>query len=382
MRPFPIRIPDDAITDLRRRLQATRVADDWDNDDWRYGVPTDWLRPLLRYWAHDFDWCAQEAAINRYEHYQTRIDDVPIHFLHAPGKGPRPLPLLLTHGWPWTFWDWAELIGPLSDPAAHGGDPADAFDVIVPSLPGYGFSSPLRRRGLNIRAIGALWRRLMNEVLAVPRFMAAGGDWGSLISAELGHAHPSAVIGVHMTLPILPGLDVRVLQPSDYAADEQWMVARNRAARRVSHTHVVVQGREPQTLAHALTDSPAGLAAWLWERRRNWSDPASAHAIDPDRLCTLASLYWHTDTVASSLRLYAEHRLAPWTRLPGTERAITVPTGFALAPDELFLLPRAIAERETDLRRWTVLPSGGHFLPVEQPARLVEEYRAFARPLR
>jgi pimeloyl-ACP methyl ester carboxylesterase len=225
-----------------------------------------------------------------------------------------------------------------------------------------------------------LWVKLMREALGYERFVAAGCDWGSLVSAEIGHAHPDAVAGVHMTLPILPGLDVRSVGPTDYADDERWMVDRIAAARAGSGTHVLVQGNDPQTLAYGLTDSPAGLAAWLWERRRNWSAPDAP--MDPDRLCTLAATYWLTDTIASSLRLYAEHRRSPWTPLLRTGKLIPVPTGFALAPHELFLLPRRIAERDTMLSRWTMLPRGGHFLPVEQPAALIDEYRAFVRLLR
>lgn len=377
---FAIDMPQAALTDLRDRLARTRLPDDWANEDWRYGVPRNWLAPLLDHWRDRFDWRAQEAAMNRFAHYRVTIDDGPVHFLHAPGKGPRPIPLILTHGWPWTFWDWRDVIGPLSDPGAHGGDPADAFDVIVPSLPGYGFSAPLQRAGINLRAIGDIWVRLMRNGLGHSRFIAAGCDWGSLVSAEIGHAHPDVAMGVHMTLPILPGLDVRALGPDDYAADEQWMAARTAAARRVSAAHVIVQGSDPQTLAYALNDSPAGLAAWLWERRRNWSAPDTP--MDADRLCTLASLYWLTGTVASSLRLYAEHRRAPWQPLPRAGKLIPVPTGVALAPHELFLLPRRIAERDTMLTRWTVLPRGGHFLPIEDPVALVDDYRAFARPLR
>ena len=377
---FTIEIPDADLQDLRERLERTRLPPDWNNEGWRYGVPRAWLAPLLDHWIHRFDWRAQETAMNRFHHYKITIDGLPIHFLRAPGKGPNPIPLILTHGWPWTFWDWQALIGPLSDPAAHGGNPSDAFDVIVPSLPGYGFSSPLRRAGINVRAIGAIWHSLMHDVLNHQRFLAAGCDWGSLVSAELGHAYPDTVIGVHMTLPILPGLDVRRLARSDYGADEQWMFERNRAARSVSTSHVAAQSSDPQTIAYGLTDSPAGLAAWLWERRRNWSGPGAEQS--PDALCTVASLYWLTGTVASSLRLYAEHRDAPWTALNRPGKLIPVPTGFAVGSEELFLLPRAVAEANTDLHRWTIMQRGGHFLPVEQPDAMVAEYRAFARPLR
>ena len=381
--PFRIDVPQAEIEDLHRRLAHTRLPDDHDNDDWRYGVPRDWLEPLLEHWRTRFDFRAEEARINAFPQYRVTIDDVPVHFLWVRGKGPYPKPLVLTHGWPWTFWDWQALIGPLSDPGAHGGDPADSFDVIVPSLPGFGFSTPVRQRGINVRAIGRLWRRLMCEVLSYGRFFAAGGDWGSMVTAELGHAHADVVTGVHLTLPLLPGLDLRSLTADRFGADEQWMLARNAAARPITDVHVAVQRRDPQTIGYALEDSPAGLAAWLWERRRNWGDPRSSTLTDPDRLCSLASLFWYGRTITSSMRLYAEHHDAPWRPVPGHNgKLIPVPTSFAVAPHELVLLPRSLAEQETDLRRWTVFKAGGHFLPVEQPDELVAEYRYFARALR
>ena len=223
---FRIDVPRSEIDDLRYRLARTRFPDDHDNADWRYGVPRDWLVPLLKHWRSEFDWLAEQAAINAHEQYRVTIDGVPIHFLRVPGKGSDPKPLVLTHGWPWTFWDWQPLLGPLSDPAAHGGDPADSFNVIVPSLPGFGYSTPLTRPGINVRAIGRLWRRLMTEVLGYKRFLAAGGDWGSMVTAELGHAHADWVIGCHLTLPLLPGVDPRKVPAALYGADEQWMSVR------------------------------------------------------------------------------------------------------------------------------------------------------------
>lgn len=380
--PFTVDISDEALADLKARLRATRLADDFANEDGRYGLPRNWLAPMLDHWANHFDWRAQESAMNRHAQYRCAIGGVPVHFLHIPGKGPNPTPLLLTHGWPWTFWDWHAMIDPLSDPAAHGGDPADAFDLIIPSLPGFGFSSPLRQTGLNVRAIGNLWVKLMTEILGYPRFFAAGGDWGSMITAELGHAHPQHLLGVHLSLPLLPGLDVRTLDANRYAPDEHWMPTRNAAARAITTSHVAVHGHDPQTLAYALNDSPAGLAAWIWERRLAWSAATSDAARDPDFLCATASLYWFTRSIGTSMRLYAEHRAAPWRPIDDRMLQIPVPTAFAVAPEELILLPRAIAEKRTNLARWSVLPRGGHFLPAEEPEHLADEYRAFVRPLR
>lgn len=382
--PFQISVPDNAVADLRRRLRQTRIADDFGNQNWRFGVERNWLSGMLEYWGNDFDWRAQEAAINAFPHYRTEIDGVTIHFVHVRGNGPRPMPLLLTHGWPWTFWDWKDVIWPLTDPAASGGDARDAFDVIIPSLPGFAFSSPLARSDLGVRAIGGLWLRLMRDVIGEPRFMAAGGDWGSLVSAELGHAYPGNLAGVHLTLPLLPGIDPKNLTCGDFAEDEAWMVSRMAKSRTTSSSHIAVHRASPQTLAYAFDDSPAGLAAWIWERRRNWSDCGGDidSVFEPDFLCTTASLYWFTRTIGTSMRLYSAHQDHPWTALTEDERTIPVPTAFAIAPGELAFIPRGLAERRTNLARWTVFPAGGHFLPVEAPGILVNEYRAFARALR
>jgi pimeloyl-ACP methyl ester carboxylesterase len=381
---FTVRIPAEEVADLKRRLAATRWPDDPDNGDWRFGVEREWLRDMVGWWAERFDWREIEAELNAFDHRRVSIDDVPIHFVHVPGRGPDPMPLLLSHGWPWTFWDWKRVIGPLTDPAAHGGDPADAFDLIIPSLPGFGFSTPLRRTGIGVRAIGRIWLKLMRDHLRHDHFIAAGGDWGSLVSAELGHAYPEHVRGVHLTLPILPGVGPQTVKAGDYAPDERWMADRVAEARSVSRSHLEVHRRSPQTLGYALEDSPAGLAAWIWERRRNWSDCGGEieRVFDRDFLCATASLYWFTRSAGSAMRLYAAQAEQGWDPLHERSRLIDVPTAFAVAPKELFLLPRRIAEQRTNLTRWTRFPSGGHFLPMEAPELLVEEYRAFARPLR
>lgn len=380
---FRVEIPETDVLELKARLRAVRLADDFANADWRFGVERGWLKDMLAYWADDYDWRAEEAAINRLPHHRTEMDGLPIHYVYARGKGPRPLPIILTHGWPWTFWDWRNLIGPLSDPAAYGGDPDDAFDVIVPSLPGFGFSAPLRTADIGVRKIAGLWVRLM-ERLGHDRFMAAGGDWGSLVTAELGHAHPHRIAGVHLTLPMLPGVNRGTVQPTDFDASEHWMRDRNREAQAVSDGHILAHRRSAQTLAYAFEDSPAGLAAWIWERRRNWSDCDGdvERVFGRDFLCTTASLYWFTRTIGTSMRLYAAHGPERWAPLHDRERVIDVPTAFAVAPRELFLMPRQIAERKTNLVRWSVLPEGGHFLPSETPQQLVDEYRAFGKILR
>lgn len=384
--PFRVDIPDSLLDDMRRRLRATRWADDFGNERWTYGVERGWLEGMVRYWAGDYDWRAQEAAINRFAQFRTVIDGVPIHFIHVKGKGApgvKPLPLILTHGWPWTFWDWKDVIGPLSDPAAHGGDAADAFDVIVPSLPGYGFSEPLRTTGISAPRVADLWVKLMAG-LGHEKFAAAGGDWGAIVTAQMGHAHAERLLGIYLTMARLPGVDPGALKASDFAADEQWMWARLQEALPTITSHSAVHIHDPQTLAYALADSPVGTAAWLWERRRAWSDCGGnvESVFDRDFLCTTASIYWLTNTIGTSFRLYNETFTRGWNLQHDRKPSIAVPTGFGISPKELRMLPKSWCEARTNLQRWTIFPRGGHFAPSEHPGQVIPEYRAFFRALR
>jgi pimeloyl-ACP methyl ester carboxylesterase len=385
--PFTIAIADADLDDLRARLGNTRWAHDLANDDWRYGVERGWLEEMVRYWREDYDWRAVEAEINRVPHFIADIDGQPIHFAHIRGKGPNPIPLLLVHGWPWTFHDFFGLIGPLTDPAAHGGDPSDSFDLVIPSLPGFGFSMPLERAGLDLPAHVALFAKLMGEVLGYERYAIGGGDWGAAITSLMAHAHPENVIGLFSSIPFFPGLDIAGIAPGDFADDEQWMVEQRAESGPTMVSHVAVQAADPQTLAYALVDSPVGTAAWLWERRRAWSDCGgdlfSVHSRD--WLCTLASIYWLTRSIGTSLRIYYEHlnggvqALAP---LHDRRPAIEVPCGYAIAPRELMLFPRRLVEEGTNLRHWEQLPQGGHFSFSEQPEMMAERLTRFFRPLR
>jgi pimeloyl-ACP methyl ester carboxylesterase len=382
--PFHVAIPDAELDDLKRRLRGTRWADDFGNDDWSYGVEGGWLREMVAYWSEEFDWRAQERAINRFPQYRVDIDGVPVHFLHVRGVGPDPTPLVLTHGWPWTFWDYHAVIEPLTDPARFGGDPEDAFDVVVPSLPGYGFSTPLRSTGLHPRRIAELWVTLMRDVLGYDRFAAGGGDWGAIITSELGHAHAEHVLGAHLTMATFPGIDLRRLREQPFTEDERWMEARLAETARVTRSHATVHSTDPQTLAYALVDSPVGTAAWLWERRRAWSDCDGdvLAAFDRDFLCTTASIYWLTRTIGTSMRIYHEHFGRRWRPLHDRRPAIEAPAGVAVFPKELILLARATAQEQMNLRRWTVMPRGGHFAPAEEPELVVGELRAFFGSLR
>ena len=384
--PFRIAISDELLDDMRRRLRATRWAPDFGNERWTYGVERGWLEDMVRYWLNDYDWRAQEVAINRFAQFKTVIDGVPIHFIHVKGKGvpgKAPLPLILTHGWPWTFWDWNAVIEPLTNPAAHGGNAADAFDVVVPSLPGYGFSEPLRTTGVNAPRVAELWVKLMQS-LGHERFAAAGGDWGAIVTAQLGHAHAEHLYGIYLTMARLPGVDPTSLKASDFAPGEEWMWKQINAATPTITSHSAVHIHDPQTLAYALADSPVGTAAWLWERRRAWSDCGGnvESVFSRDFLCTTASIYWLTNTIGSSFRLYQETFSRGWNLVHERKPSIAAPTGIAISPKELRMLPRKWCEERTNLQRWTVFPKGGHFAPSEHPEQVVPEYREFFRGLR
>jgi pimeloyl-ACP methyl ester carboxylesterase len=384
--PFTVAVPDRGLDDLRNRLRHTRWAADAGNGDGSYGVRREWLQDLVRYWAEDFDWRAQEKEINSYPQFRVEIDGTTIHYLHVKGVGPNPKPIILSHGWPWTFWDWRKVIGPLTDPAAHGGDPADAFDVVVPSLPGFGYSVPLIDTGFGARKIADYWHILMTEVLGYSRYAAGGGDWGSTITGELGHGYPGSVVGVWLTLPNVPGVRLWDITEADFAPEEKWMWERCLEARPTIMSHSTVHRNEPQTIAYALADSPAGLAGWILGRRRDWGDWRAVGddvfaLFDRDFLCTTASIYWLNGSIASSMRIYHDHytnNLPPPPRQDRTP-AIGVPTAFAVFPKELLLLPRAVAARACDLQRWTVMPRGGHYPPSEQPELVVTELREFFR---
>jgi pimeloyl-ACP methyl ester carboxylesterase len=377
--PYKIEIPQASLDDLQNRLRHTRWAGDFGNADWRYGVEQSWLKEMVSYWADGFDWRAQEAAMNAWPHFIVEIDGIKIHFLHARGKGPNPRPLLLSHGWPWTFWDFRALIGPLTDPQAHGGRAEDSFDVVIPCLPGFGFSTPFNTPGVDIPRIAELWLKLMRDVLGYQRFGAAGGDWGAAVTTQLGHAYPEQVTGVLSTLGIFPGQDLTA--PANFAADEQWMPARMAAAQKTILSHITVHSHDPQTLAYALVDSPVGTAAWLWERRRAWSDCDGdvLTVFDRDALCTLASIYWLTGAIGSSLRLYYEHFKTGYS-IPLTHhraQVIEIPTGFLVFPKDVAFVPRAAAAAATDLRLWRVMSAGGHFGPAEKPHETVAALREF-----
>jgi pimeloyl-ACP methyl ester carboxylesterase len=272
------------------------------------------------------------------------------------------------------------MIGPLTDPAGHGNPSAPSFDLVVPSLPGMGFSTPLTTTGMHARGMAEVWAKLMRDVLGYERFGAGGSNWGAAVSTELAHVHPELVTGVWITSPFFPGRNPRELTRDSYADDEQWMF--DQISKRGAHTqaHFTVALHEPQTISYALSDSPAGIAAWIWSRRRDWSDHDGdvLEVFDRDFLCTTASIYWLSGTIASSMRIYSEHfRSGIPAPIHDRTRVIEVPTGLAVFPNDNRFVPRALAAEWSDLRRWTVMPRGGNFAPSEQPEACVSEIREF-----
>jgi len=375
--PFAIRIEDAALTDLRDRLLRTRWPDEINDDAWEWGTRADTLRRFVDHWANGYDWRKHEAALNQLPQFRAEIDGQNIHFVHIRGKGPNPHPLVVTHGWPGSFIEMRGIIPLLTDPAAHGGDPADAFDLIIPSLPGYGFSDAPTQPGMSPRAVAALWVKLM-QGLGYARFGLQGGDWGAIVSTNMAVHHPGVVSGFHLNF-LAGGFPPPSAGASDaerayFAARANWYETEGA----YGHEH----GTKPQTLAYGLTDSPAGLAAWILEKFRTWSDchgdPASA--ISMDDLLTNISIYWFTATIASSIRLYKEMRRDP-LRFPAGSR-IAPPMAFAQFPVEIPCPPRELAERFFDVRQWTVMPRGGHFAAMEQPALLAEDVTRFFRTVR
>ena len=377
--PFVIAVPEVLLNDLQQRLALTRWPDEVPGSGWRYGANLAYVKELVHYWQHQYDWRAQERLLNSFPQYRVQLEDITLHYIHQPGVGPAPMPLLLSHGWPGSIYEFVHVIGPLTDPARYGGDPRDAFTVVAPSLPGYGFSHVPNQRRLNIEEIAALFQRLMTEVLGVVRFGAQGGDWGSFITGRLGYAYPQNLIGIHLNMmPVAPHPSER----TDLSAAEEAFITASEAWRAEETGYQWIQGTKPQTLAYALNDSPAGLAAWITEKFYSWTDSHGdlESRVSKDALLTNVMLYWVTQTINSSFWLYYQMRHQPW-RLGRGER-ITVPTAVAAFPREIIRPPREWAARVCNLQRWTPMAAGGHFAALEEPQALVEDIRAFYRELR
>ena len=376
--PFRIAIPEADLADLRARLAATRWPDEVNDDHWSYGTSLTFLKDLAAYWRDGFDWRAVEARLNALPQFMIEIDGLPIHFVHAKGRGPAPLPLVISHGWPGSFVEMERIIPMLTDPAAHGGDPADAFDVVVPSLPGFGFSGRPTAAGCGPQAIAGMWGKLM-AALDYPRFGVQGGDWGSAVSIWLARTLPERVIGAHLNFMIS---SLQAAEDKPLTEAERAYVASAVRWRDSEGGYFAIQSTKPQTLGYGLTDSPVALAAWIAEKFRTWSDCNGdvARAIPIDALLANIAVYWFSGNITSSLRIYKENKARPLHFAPG-ERVLP-PVGFAHFPKEILHPPRSYVERVFDVRQWTDMPRGGHFAAMEQPDLLAAEIRRFFRPLR
>lgn len=374
--PFTIQVPEATLADLRTRLARTRFPDTLEGVSWEDGMDTAYLRELVAYWLDGYDWRAVERKLNAFPQYRAQVEELGIHFIHQPGNGPSPLPLVITHGWPGSIVEFLRIIPLLTDPAAHGGDARDAFHVVAPSLPGYGFSDHPRRPGINHVRVAALWVELMGQ-LGYDRFGAQGGDWGAGVSAALGAYHPEHLIGVHLNYVPAP-------LPAEPENEEDRQLLAERARWQQQETgYSQVHATKPQTVGVALNDSPAGLAAWIVEKFRTWSDCGGdvERRFSKDDLLTNVMLYWVTESATSSARMYRERMRAGLASLvPG--RRVGVPTGCAIFPAEIARPPRRWAEASYYITRWTEMKAGGHFAAMEEPQALAEDIRAFFRPLR
>jgi microsomal epoxide hydrolase len=376
VRPFTLKFSDDALEDLRSRLLHTRWPGPMPQPGWAYGADLDYMKQLIDYWAHSFDWPAQERHLNSFPQFTAEVDGQLIHFVHVRGKGQNPLPLVMSHGWPSSFVELLKIVPLLTDPKAHGGDASDSFDVVVPSLPGYAFSGRPSQPGNSTNPHTAdLWAKLMTEVLGYKRFGAQGTDIGSGITMFLGILHPDSVVGVH-----LPG--VLAAPPTDrpLTAQEQAVQAKRDQFMRIGSGYAIQQATYPQTLAYGLEDSPAGLAAWIVDKHREWSDCDGEveRRFSKDELLTNISIYWLTRTINSSFLFYYDRQHAQ----PPPAGPIHVPVGVAAWPKEIYSYVREWAERENNITRWTDMDRGGHFPAAEEPELLAGEIRAFFKPLR
>lgn len=374
---FEIHVDDAVLEDLRSRLARTRFPDQIEGTGWEYGIAIDYLRDLVAYWRDAYDWRAEEARLNELAHYRTRIDGQSIHFVHARAARPDAFPLLLVHGWPGSIVEFLDVIPRLVEPEAHGGEAADAFHVVAPSLPGYGFSEPPRTRGWGVRRIAQAFAELMRR-LGYGRYGVQGGDWGAQVATRIGTLDPEHCAALHLNMPLARPPEKPVPLDEEEKAD----LAALAHFQREESGYALAQSTKPQTLGVALNDSPAGLLAWIVEKFRTWSD-CDGHpetCFSRDRLLTNVMLYWVTQTITSSVRLYREHRLES-AETPAPER-VEVPTGVARYPKEVLRYPRSWVERHYQVTHWAVMPRGGHFAALEQPDAFVEDLRRFFRTVR
>jgi pimeloyl-ACP methyl ester carboxylesterase len=377
-KPFKIHVSDEALADLRTRLAGVRWPDEPPSAPWSTGTSVDYMKGLVEYWRERFDWRAQEAKLNAFRQFTVPLAGIDVHFIHEPGKGPNPTPLLLSHGWPGSVFEFHKIIPMLTDPARFGGDASDAFSVVAPSLPGYTFSFRRGQSRFSVEQMADAFAELMT-ILGYPRFAAQGGDWGAFVTSRLGLMHPERLFGIHLNLLAVRRDPAMLANPT---AEEKVFLDQLQHWLKEETGYQWIQGTKPQTLAFGLTDSPAGLAAWIIEKFRAWSDCGGSleNAFTQDELLTNISLYWFTGAIGSSFWPYYARMHSAWPIPEGAR--VAVPTGYAEFPREMLRPPRAIAEKVYNIRRWAKMEKGGHFAALEQPEVLAREVREFFRPLR
>jgi epoxide hydrolase len=380
LQPFRVDVPEAALDDLRERLTRTRWPDEVPDFGWTRGVPLAYMKELTDYWRTEYDWREHEARLNQIPQFTTTIDGANVHFLHARSPEPGALPLIVTHGWPGSVVEFVDVIGPLTDPRRHGGDPADAFHLVVPSIPGFGLSGPTREAGWDVPRIARAWAELMRR-LNYRRYGAQGGDWGYAITRELGIIDADHIVGVHLnTLITRPSAD-----PAEEAAlteDDKARLAQFADAEPEMSGYQKIQATRPQTLSYALTDSPVGQLAWVVEKFKEWTDSTDElpeDAVSRDRLLTNVMLYWLTATAGSSARIYYE--TFHTTTQPRLQPS-TIPTGVAVFAGDVALPVRRLAERDNHIVHWSEFDRGGHFAAMEEPDLFTDDLRTYFRQLR
>jgi len=381
IQPFSIHIPQADLDDLRDRLARTRWPDELPGVGWSYGVALDYLKELAEYWGASYNWREYEARLNQLPQFTTEIDGQNIHFLHVRSPEPDALPLILTHGWPGSIVEFLELIGPLSNPRAHGGDPADAFHLVIPSIPGFGFSGPTHATGWDTNRIAKAWAELMSR-LGYQRYGAQGGDFGAMVAPALGRAAPDQVVGVHVnaaTVGFMPYGEVSAEEQASFSDAEKGRLERLGHFMSEGNGYFQIQATRPQTLAYGLNDSPVGQLAWVVDKFKEWTHPAAELpevALDRDHMLTNVMLYWLTGTAGSSARMYYENmHSGSWGEQPGP-----TPTGVAVFAEDVAI--RRYAEQGNNIVHWTDFEHGGHFAAMEAPDLLVGDVRSFFRRLR
>jgi pimeloyl-ACP methyl ester carboxylesterase len=379
-KPFKVHVAAEVLADLRERLARARFPDEPPVEPWTTGTSVEYMRELARYWRDEFDWRAQEAKLNAFPQFTVPLAGIDLHFIHAPGKGPKPFPLLISHGWPGSVFEFYKIIPMLTDPARFGGDPADAFTVVAPSLPGYAFSFKPNQPRFAVEQIADVSAQLMTDVLGYRRFAAQGGDWGSFITSRLGYAFADRVVGIHLNM-LSVRRDPKML--ANPTPEEKIFLDQLSHWLKEETGYQWIQGTKPTTLAFGLTDSPLGLAAWLVEKFRSWTDCDGnpENALTRDEMLTDIMLYWVTGAIGSSFWPYYARMHGPWPIPDGA--TIAVPTGYVEFPKEMLRAPRSVAQSMyANIQRWTKMPKGGHFAALEQPGALADDVREFFRPLR